>query len=37
MKSVTVRISEKDKIKLEALSKAMGSQSLGKTFAECLR
>jgi predicted nucleotide-binding protein (sugar kinase/HSP70/actin superfamily) len=37
MKSVTIRISEKDKIKLEALSKAIGSQSLGKTFAEVIR
>ncbi len=36
MGSVTIRIAEKDKIKLEALSRAIGSRSLGEAFSEIM-
>ncbi|NOZ59985.1 MAG: hypothetical protein GXO66_10510 [Euryarchaeota archaeon] len=36
VRSVTIRIAEKDKIKLEALSRAIGSRSLGETFSEVM-
>jgi hypothetical protein len=36
MRSVTVRISEKDKVKLEALSRAINHPSLGSTFGEIM-
>ncbi|WP_456474629.1 hypothetical protein [Candidatus Pyrohabitans sp.] len=36
MGSVTIRISEKDKIKLEALSRVIDTRSLGDTFSEIM-
>lgn len=35
--STTVRISEKDRLRLEALSRAIGGKSLGETFGEVMR
>ena len=32
-----IRISEKDKIKLESFSKVLGKKSLGKTFSEVIQ
>ncbi len=37
MGSTTVRISEKDRLKLQTLSKALRSRSLGSTFGEVLK
>ena len=33
----TIRVSQKDKLKLETLSRTLGKKSLGKTFSEIIR
>ncbi len=37
MSSTTVRISDRDRLKLEVFAKALGEKSLGSTFSELLR